>query len=284
MTSVLYAPNSITLGSLTFGGNVDANGVLWFPEQLQGWGSPKGTLTVTQKPRAHGGYRSESFLTPRTITVAGTIQAPTSALLAQARHALNAACSLNDTTFSVTEYGETLSATVTRQDEVLYGDETETWTTFSIQLVAEDPLRYGTPITATTNMASTSGGLTLPVTLPLTIGATVIAGTVGIFNPGDIASNFKMRIDGPGPGPVITVVNAAGEFILSSTYTLGSGNWLDIDTSAQSMRENGQASRSGYLETAQWPMFVPGNNSFSLSGHSYSASTLLTVYASPAYQ
>lgn len=278
----MYLPNKATLGPIHFN-DVDANGVYWFAEKIDGWGSPKGTLTVTQKPRAHGGWRSESFLTPRIIVVGGTIQAPSPGALATARHALNAAVSLSDTTFSVTEYGETLTATVTRQDEVLYGDETETWTTFSIQLVAEDPRRYGPVISQSTFMPSSSGGLTLPLTIPFTISGVVTNGTIGIVNPGNVTSGAKMRIDGPVVGPIITDVGSGNQLVLSSSYSLSTGNWLDIDPEARTIRENGQASRIGYLTSRGWPTFDPGNNTYGFNGVVYNSSGKLTVTVYPSY-
>lgn len=279
MTSILYAPNSVTLGSLTFGGTVDANGVLWWVEQLQGWGSPKGTLTVTQRPRSHGGTRSESFLTPRVIAVTGEIVAPTPALLAQARHQLDAAVSLTDTSFSVTEYGETLHATVTRQDEVLYGDETETWTTFSIQLVAEDPRRYGASASFSTGEGSQSGGLTFPATWPISWPATVVSGVVSFNNPGNTAAPVTLRIDGPCTGPIITHVTNGSQLVFASSLVLQSGEFLIVDMEARTVKAQGQASRVGYVTSRGWFQLDPGPNDIGFAASSYDAGALLTVTA-----
>lgn len=277
MTSILYAPNSITLGSLVMGGAVDANGVVFWAEQMQGWGSPKGTLTVTQKPRSHGGWRSESYLTSRVIAINGVIQAPSPTLLAQARHQLDAAVSLSDTTFSVTEYGETLYSTVTRQDEVLYGDETETWTTFSIQLVAEDPRRYGPTTTKSTNMPSQSGGLTFSTTFPITFPATVVPGTVSFFNPGNVAAPVILTIHGPCVGPIVTHVSTGAQLVFSSSLTLASGEFLVVDMDARTVKAGGQSSRIGYVTSRGWFALDPGSNDIGFNASVYNSSATLDV-------
>jgi hypothetical protein len=275
MTSA-YLPNTITLGPLTLNAQ-DGNGVWWYAEQLTGWGSPKGTLNVTQKPRDHGGWRSESFLTPRVVTVAGTIAAPNPSLLARARHALNAAVSLTATPFSVTEYGETLNATVTRQDEVLFGDETETWTSFSIQLVAVDPRRYGQTQTVSTNMASATGGMTFGITFPVTFPSTVVSGTVSFNNPGNIGAPVVLTVHGPVTGPIITHVGSGNQIVFASSLALASGEYLVVDMAARTVKANGQASRIGYVTQRGWFQLDPGGNDISYAGAIYDATSTLDV-------
>lgn len=273
-----YLPNKLSIGSVNFNAQ-DANGVWWFAEQLQGWGSPQGTLTVTQKPRQHGGWRSESFLTPRVIAVNGTIQAPTSAALTVARHQLDAAVSLTDTTFSVVEYGETLYSTVTRQDEVLYGDEAETWTTFSAQLVAEDPRRFGAPATQTTNMPSSSGGLTFSMTFPIAFNSTIIPGTISFANPGNVAAPVVLTITGPCSGPIITHISSGAQLVFASSLALGSGEFLVVDMDARTVKANGQSSRIGYVTSRGWFALDPGNNDVGFNASVYNSSATLAVTA-----
>lgn len=271
-----YLPNTISLGPLTFN-QVDSNGVWWYAQTLTGWGSPAGTLTVTQKPRDHGGWRSESFLTPRVVAVTGTIVAPTAALLATSRHALNAAVSLTDTTFSVTEYGETLNATVTRQDEVLYGDETETWTSFSIQLVAEDPRRYGAPQSLTTNLPAQSGGLTWSLQFPISWAATVTSGVIAFNNPGNIQAPLVLQVNGPCVGPIITHLSSGNQIVFASSLTLGTGEYLLIDMEKRTVSANGQASRIGYVTSRGWFAADPGANDIQFNAQAYNSSASLTV-------
>jgi hypothetical protein len=272
----VYIPNVATLGTLAFN-TADSNGVMFWLEKLEGWGSPKSTVQVTQKPRSHGGWRSEAFLTPRTIVLTGTIEAPTAALLAQSRHALNAAASLSDTAFSVTEYGETLYATVARNDEVIYGGETPLWTSFSVQLIAPDPLRYGPIVTASTGMASSSGGLTWPVTWPVSWPSTVSSGTISINNPGNETVYPLIRVDGPCPGPILTHIGSGTQLVLSSSLVLQAGEWLLIDMKRRKTLANGQSSRDGYITSLGWFGFEPGPNDIACAGSVYNAGALFTV-------
>ncbi len=275
--SVLTA-NQITLGSVVFGQS-DANGVQWYAESLTGWGSPKSTLTTTQKPRDHGGWNSQAYLTPRVIALGGTIYAPTSGLLAAARHQLNAAVSLSSANLSVLEYGETLSCQVARQDEVLYGDEAANWTTFSIQLVAADPRRYGSTISVSTGLPSQSGGDTWPDTYPDSWPATVVSGVASINNPGNISSPVVLRIDGPVTGPIVTHVSSNTQLVFSSSLTLNTGEFLIVDTGKRSVLAQGQSRRDGYVTSRGWFQLDPGPNDFAFQAQTYNSSALLTVTA-----
>lgn len=276
--TLAYMPNKVSIGSLTLG-TVDGNGVTWIAQTVAGWGSPAGTLNLTQRPRDHGAWRSNSFLTPRVIAITGTIQAPAPSLLAAARHQLNAACSLDDTTFSVTEYGETLYSTVTRQDEVLFGDETETWTTFSLQLVAEDPRRYGQSASLQTAMPSSSGGLTFSTTFPLVFASTVVPGVVSFDNPGNIDAPVTIRIDGPCSGPIVTHISSGSQLVFESSLTLGTGEWLIIDMAERTVKAQGQASRTGYVTSRGYFSLSPGHNDVAFNAQTYNSSARMTVTA-----
>lgn len=274
----------VQLGSLVLSAR-DSNGVDWFPDPLVGWyGSPASTMALTQKPRSFGGWQSVSRqLVSRVIAVTGGVQSPDPASLETAMNQLNAAATLDATTFTVTENGTALLAIVYRQGEVLTQRVTDTFARWSVQLSAPDPRKFVSPVTATTRLPSTSGGLTIPFTIPFTISSTVVSGNCSLTNPGNATGPVQMRIDGPCTGPVVTHVGTGAALVFSSSLVLGAGEFLLIDMEAQSTLAQGQASRNGYITSRGWSGFEPGVNVWSFTAVVPSTSALLTVTASSAW-
>ena len=166
------------------------------------------------------------------------------------------------------------------------GDVLPTWVgatvfKYSVQFVAVDPRKFGVPLTGSTLLPSSSGGLTVPFTVPFAINSTVITGHVSLFNPGNEVGPVTMRIDGPCVGPVITHVGSGLPRIISLSLTLGAGEFLLIDCEAQSVLAQGQSGRSNWITSRQWSGLEPGNNTWSFAAASYSTA-LLTITATPA--
>jgi hypothetical protein len=265
----------------------DAFGVDWLADTLTGWyGSPSSTIQLTQKPRAPGAWSSTSRqFTPRIITLAGAVYAPTPAALTDALNRLNAAASLNDTTLTVTENGVALLAIVARQDVVLTNRLSDYAATFSVQLVAADPRKFLAPLTATTRLPASSGGLIIPFAIPFDLSATSTSGMCALTNPGNITGPVKLRIDGPTTGPIVTHIGSGLALVFAASLTLASGDWIDIDMEAQTVLINGQnVSRNAYVTQRGWSGFEPGLNEWDFSAVTYNAATLLTVTAAPAYE
>lgn len=281
MTAAL-SQSPVTLGGLNLS-QVEDSGVEWTAETLDGWGSPKGTLTVTQRPRSHGGWGGNSFLTPRVVAISGWVSGPTAVLVSDAIDRLIAACSLDDTTLSVSESGRVRSCMVRRQDDVLVTWMTATLAQWSIQVVAEDPRKYGALITASTHLPASVGGLRFPFRFPLRFPAVVTSGQIGVNNPGNIKSPLRLRIDGPCTGPIVTHQANGKELVFSSDYTIAAGNWLDIDMGKRTVLENGQASRNGSLTSRGWFDLDPGLNTVGFNATVYDADSLLTLYCTPAW-
>ena len=269
-----------SLGTLDFSVQ-EASGVAWFLQQLDGWGSPKSTLDVRQRPRSHGGWAGAAFLQPRSLAASGLVTAPTAALLSDAIDRLNAAVSLDSTTLTVWEAGRARTCTVRRDDEVLVSD----WVfdagscsaQWSIQLVATDPRKYGAALTASTNLPSSSGGLTWPITWPAVWSATQVTGVVTLTNPGNITGPVTLRINGPVTGPTVTHIGSGLTLTFSSSLTLSAGEWLTVDMEARTVLANGQASRSGWVTNRGWFGLEPGVNQFAYGAAVYNSTTTVQV-------
>jgi hypothetical protein len=197
---------------------------------------------------------------------------------------LIAACTLRDTTLSVTESGTTRNLTVRRAGEVLAEWVSPREVRWSIQLLAVDPRKFGTTVTGSTNLATTSGGLTIPLTIPFSIDSTVASGQVHLNNPGNIAGPLTLRIDGPVTGPRVTHVTSGVTLTFATSVVLGAGEWLEVDLERRQVLANGQSSRNGYITSRGWFGFEPGDNTFTFGATSYDASSLLTVTGRPSWQ
>jgi len=278
-------PSSATIGALNLCA-VDDFGVTWILDDngVVGWGAPGGTLAPTQKVRQRGAWGGLSYSQSRPMTMAGTCIAPTAALASLALDRLIDACSLDDTTLTVVESGRSRWCTVRRDGPVLppqwIGTCAFTW---SIQVVALDPRKLGTPLTGSTGLPSSSGGFTFPHVFPFSINSTVVSGQVSLFNPGNETGPVTMRIDGPCTGPVITHVGSGLRLVFSASLTLGAGEFIVVDMEAHQALAQGQANRSNWITSRQWSGLEPGNNTWSFSAASASAA-LLTVTGTPADQ
>jgi len=281
---LILGPMYAVLGPLNLC-STDDFGVTWIMDEngVVGWGAPDGTLSPTQKPRQAGAWAGLSYAQPRPMTMAGVCIAPTAALASLAQDRLIAACSLDDTTLTVVEGGRSRWCTVRRDGAVLPVTINDCAFTWSIQVVAVDPRKLGTPLMGSTALPSSSGGLTIPFTVPFAINSTVVSGQVSLFNPGNETGPVTLRIDGPCTGPVITHVGSGLQLIFSASLTLGAGEFLLVDMEAHTAMAQGQSSRANWITSRGWSGFEPGSNTWAFTAASASAA-LLTVTCPPADQ
>ena len=277
------APN-ITWGGLNLSG-IDAFGCTWMTTDFPGWdGSPASTAETKNKTRAHGAWAGNAYFNPRHLVGKGIVKAPTEATLKDAFNRLNDAVSLDDSLLTVVEGSSSRWCMARRTDEVIPtripGNlRSAKW---SIQGIADDYRKFSAPITASTHLPSSSGGLLIPYTIPYTISGVQTSGQVSIFNAGNETGPVTMRLDGPCVGPVITHVGSGLSLVFAASATLGVGEWWDIDMEAQSVLANGGPTRAQFITSRQWSGLEPGNNVWAFTAASYSAGALLTVTGTPA--
>jgi hypothetical protein len=274
---------SAKIGDLTLHARDDA-GVEWFLDDIDGWGVPKPTLQVVQRPGGHGGFSGSSFIGPRNLVVKGhTRTTPTN--LSYAMDQLYSAFSEDPTVLEVNEQGRKRRCTVRRSDEIIptwVGDTTCEW---SAQVVADDPRMYGDPVTISTGLPSSTGGLTLPATFPIMFTGVTVSGLVRIDNPGNIAAPLMVRFDGDVTGPRI-YHQQTGKLWAMAGFNIPAGQWVTV-TMGPSRWEalaQGQATRAGYITSRGWMELVPGRNDFAFGADVYSPGALMTVTAAPAWK
>lgn len=276
-----------TLNGLVLHGTESDTGVTWSvqgPASSDWWGSPGSTAGVTQRPRGHGGWSGDGYLRPKHPTIEGIVTAPTPSALDGAIDRLIASASLNEGVLSVDEGARTRWARVKREDDVLITRVHPTLARWSVQLIAPDPRKFGAELWDSTALPSTTGGLTIPFTIPFTIDAATVTGQVSLANPGNIAGPVRLRIDGPVTGPVVTHVNSGRALVFSSSIVLGAGEWIDVDMERREVLANGQSSRNGWVTSRGWSQFEPGDNTWSFTAAAYHPGSMLTVTATPAWQ
>lgn len=292
MATALGLQRQVTLGPLALDLTDDA-GVTWLTTELAGWrGSPATTLVVTQRPAGHGGWASPTpKLVPRQLELSVLIDAPTTAAMTAAYDQLIAAIDVGALTLTVVEDGTTRQTTVYRNGDILPKTDGGPWATYSVPLIAPDPRRYGTLVTATVMLPSSSGGLSWPISWPISWPATVVSGDTNLPSGGTTSSDPVITIYGPTSGvtpmstPLLVFTGADGS-VSTLTYgdTVGVGDWLVIDCAAKSVLYNGQATRRGLLQVAGgWPSVPPGGARVTFRAATYDATSRAVVTYRPAW-
>lgn len=276
-----------TLNGLTLAGTEATTGVQWAVPRdgITGWwSSPAPRLSSSARARAHGSWVGDSFLSPRSIAITGWMFAPSNEAGEDAMNRLAAACSLAAGTLEVQSDAGTTHAAVLRSDDVAVswqsGLRTAKW---SVQMLAADPRRLGSALTATTGLPSTTGGLTIPFTLPATISAAVVSGQASLTNPGNMAGPVTLRIDGPITGPIVTHVNSGRQLIFATSLVLGVGEFVTVDMDRREVLAQGQSSRNGWITSRGWSSFEPGDNTWAFTSTGVATGGMLTVTATPAW-
>lgn len=274
----------VGVGDLILGA-IDRNGSRWKLKTFDGWtGSPGSTLELTQKARGHGATSSEPFLTPRHMTLGGMITNPDPAGLNASLNDLNAAVTLDEFQLSVNESGTIRHVYAARNGDVLTPKVNNRVATFSIQIVADDPLKYGALVTAVTLLPSSTGGLIYPITYPITYTGISNSGIVQVINTGNAPAPVWLRIDGPIPagGWTVTHIGKKKSLTFAVSLALTAGEFVTVDMENREVLAQGQAARAGYVTSRGWFTLDPGVNEIAFSAQNYSATAQLTVATKPA--
>jgi hypothetical protein len=280
---IIAVADTCAFGGITLG-QTDVDDVEWYFLGIDGWGAPGSTSQPIQRGRGDGGFASEAWLKYRTFTIQGAIVAPDRPSMVAAQDALNAAASIQQQALTIVNGGtERTVLGAQRQDDVLYKETSPISVEFAITFVAVDPRKFGEPITYSTFLPQSTGGLTVPFAVPFTIASTVVTGQVTMTNPGNTAGKVLMRIDGPVTGPVISHVATGAQLVFATSLVLNAGEWLDIDMDARTILANGQSSRAGYVTTRGWSQFDPGGNTWAFTAPVFDAGSKLTVTAYPSW-
>lgn len=275
------APNGgayVTIGDLTITPGTTFNGVTWDLEPIDGWDSPASVeFDSTPRVLSHGSRLGPPNYVGRDLELTGTWRSQSWAATTSARNLLVAAIP-PDRMVDLTVWTpgeEPLTAKVQLDGKVLVRRE-GLITEFSVALVAPDPRRYATTRTVTQlGLPQTSGGLSLPLSIPVSVGATVTAGRALIVNPGDMESPCVLTIIGPCPPCNITLLRAGqAPSRLNIPEYVPAGRQLVLDSDTHTALLDGVESRS---VTGRWFHIEPGDNQIAFNASSYEPAAVLSV-------
>lgn len=124
-------------------------------------------------------------------------------------------------------------------------------------LEALDPAIYSAvEHSVTVGLLRHTGGMTVPVTVPAVIVTVAADGVATLSNAGRDTAYPVYRIDGPVVRPVIALTGLDGlRRTLAIDLSIGSGEWLTIDTKAESVLLNGSVSRLSSA-SGSWPVLA----------------------------
>lgn len=263
----------VTLGGVTFG-TTDEFGVEWILESLKGWSdAPPTTGASEQRVADHGGWYNSAYYTPRDIELEGSLIASDWAGASQALDRLAAATPLNTPDWLYVDEGYRVLQAQVRQDGDPLSERRGGWARINLSLEAADPRRYSSIETnASTGLPQTSGGLSLPITLPLTIGATVSSGRLTVTNEGNFGTRPTFTVWGPCPAFSITHIGTGRR--LASAEAVPDGRALVLDADRKVALLDGTALR---VVTGSWFDLEPGVNEIGFSAAAYDPAARLDV-------
>lgn len=254
-------------------GQVDPSGRLVNLGKLDGWwDAPPSTGTITQKVNDSGAFIGPAYYGPRVMAVEARIDGfnPGDSMLT-AQQILRAVSVDALFAISVTDEAETLTAQVRQEGDPLLARKGNR-VVVNLSLIAPDPRRYGAAVTASTGLPTTTGGLVLPFTLPVSLNATSATGTITAVNTGDITSFPMFIASGPIAGPW-SISDGAGR-VLTSQDTIPAGRTMVIDTGKRTALLDGVANR---VMTGTWPLLAPGANQYRFTAASYDPASQLSI-------
>lgn len=271
---------SVDLGAIPLG-RVDSNGVAWALQSFDGWDGSEVRSEYTDREADHGSWASPAYLGSRPITLAGTVTAPDRTSLESALEQLRTAAALVDTTLVVYELTGPKQAVVRRSGKPLFAYVTDRIATYSVLVTAGDPRRYSTTLqTGTTGLPTTSGGLTFPVTFPITWSATTVSGQINAVNQGSMDTRPVLTVAGPVVAPTVSALYPDGTVRqLIYSLDLQSGDVLTVDTDAHTVILNGTVSRRRFMTVSGgWPT-IPANSQviYQFQSSTYNATAMLTA-------
>lgn len=270
------ATEALTIGSVTMSG-VDEYGVRWSLTGLDGWWDGwVGGVSSTQRQGAHGTWPSPVWATGRVVQVEGQLDAGTwdAATLAWERLVSQIPLSrLTTVTVFTGEGGVPAQQAEMRQANRPTARRFVGRITFSLSLEAPDPRRYSVDEQlVSTGLPITTGGLSLPISLPVSIGATVASGRVQVVNAGNEATPVVLEVQGPCPTGA-TITNLTTGQRLTVPEEVPDGQTLVLDSASRTARIDG-ASRT---VTGTWFDLAPGTNEVAFGSSSYDPAALLTI-------
>lgn len=264
--------NTVTVGPFTADLNSDA-GDFRVSAKITGWDdAPQIRAGVEDRSQQDGGWDGSGFYSPRVITIEGVVVQQSHA---DAKAVADQLMALSPRQSHLLKVDNDAIGLRTATVRVTVGAVLE-WIggeafTYTLQLTAPDPLKYGHDITNSTTLTTTGGGtgLTYPLAYPRDYGATggITPGMLFATNDGTADYWPRIKITGPVTNPVLTVNETGDSFRFNGTVE--DGQTLDVLCADRRVVLNGYASRRFLAEVSgSWLSIPPGGATLSVAADS----------------
>lgn len=279
----------VSLGGYRLYGT-DDYGCEWLVNGIDGiWDGVGSTHQHSSRVWDDGWFANRSARNGRSIVVNGYVTCPSHEAFEASRQELLAAMGLDDVSLMVDAYGTERLYRVRQDSEgpkIAVGGF-HAWK-FSIPLVSLSPYAFdaGNPLTGSTGLAATSGGMSFPAAFDGSMDGwvfteTVISGEINLTNPGGAPSPVTLRVDGPAVDPRIEHQPSGG--VLELSLALGAGHYVVFDSQSRQVLIDGRDPARGAVLRRGWSDALPGANSWSFTAKGFSESARLTVSFRAAY-
>lgn len=257
-------------------GRVDEYGVKWGLTELDGWFDGwEGSGTVDQRTRADGAWVSPQYASSRVVHLSGRMEGPSWDAITFAWDRLIAQIPFRQLASLRVSTGQGVMPELTalvRQHEKPILNRFDNRAEFSLSLLAPDPRRYdATSQSVSLVLPASTGGLTPPLTPPITMTGSTSLSQATLVNDGNWASPPMITL--VGPCPPATIANLTTGEAMRVIDAVPAGQSLVIDVLNGTATVGGQARR--VLGT--WWELAPGVNEIAFSADGYDAGATLLV-------
>lgn len=261
----VLGPWPMTLGSLELD-RVDEYGGMWNVTAFSGRGSPPTALEASQRTRADGAWVGGRFWAAKPYTLDIAYEGPDELARFAAEQRLLASATTRDTLLVFHEEEERQTTVVLNGELSIDAINTDAFTA-QVPLLAPDPFRYSTTLTAlSTGLPAQTGGLDWPAAWPAAWPGMSSSGVLAANNTGTATAWPTVRVFGPVPDFVLSQPETGA--VLQVGLALAAGEWVDVDMGRERVMLLGTASRR-YAARGNFFGLPPGLSSVAFSSSVY---------------
>lgn len=277
------------LGDLVMQGGPVSSG-FYFSELTDWYSLTDSKSPVNERPQANGAFNiGNDYRQSAVISVKGGYLGDARVDVQAAKRTLTAAAGGGrPVTARHTEDDESSTRVVSVRSMPIDDDHGRTEMTFTIDMVAADPLRYGDPVVSVTGVPVASGGLIFPLgsgAALIDFGTGGASGRISVSNPGTAPVFAPFEVSGGlSLGFVVTDVTTGQVIEFDRQIPLGSTVFVNQRTGRAYIDAPGN-DVSGSLTSKQWFAIGPGEThdiQFQPLG-SVTGTPTLTFRTPPAY-
>lgn len=141
--------------------------------------------------------------------------------------------------------------------------------------------------TISADITTDAGGMSFPITFPMSFAPTMAVGPATVTSLGAIPSHFVARLYGPCTGPSLINVTTGEEITFLPSLSLAAGQYVEVDTREQSAvaQSDASISRLTYLDysVTSWWRLEPGDNAIRYAPGDVDAGAKADIIYRPAW-